>query len=205
MVAWREMACWDMARWDMAHYDLGRAGSGPVGLRDGFDLGPPVEPQRVHLPGTGPILEPGSALEREHRRLVASFGGEYRAPKVQAQLNAISERLRLVSDRPSEQYRVIVLNAGTVNAFALPNGYVYITRGLLALANDSAEIASVVAHEIAHVTARHAMARAELESRSALVSRVMTEVLDNPGAGQLMRDQSRVAFASFATAGNRCG
>lgn len=159
---------------------------------------PPVEPQRVHLPGTGPILEPGSALEREHRRLVASFGGEYRAPKVQAQLNSISERLRLVSDRPSEQYRVIVLNAATVNAFALPNGYVYLTRGLLALANDSAEIASVVAHEIAHVTARHAMARAELESRSALVSRVMTEVLDNPGAGQLMRDQSRVAFASFS-------
>lgn len=159
---------------------------------------PPVEPQRVQLPGTGPVLEPGSALEKEHRRLVASFGGEYRVPKVQAQLNAIAERLRLVSDRPNEPYRIIVLNSATVNAFALPNGYVYLTRGLLALANDTAEVASVVAHEIAHVTARHAMARAELESRSVLVSRVMAEVLDNPGAGQLMRDQSRVAFASFS-------
>lgn len=159
---------------------------------------PPVEPQKVHLPGTGPTLEPGSAIEKEHRRLVASFGGEYRSPKVQALLGTISERLRLVSDRPSDQYRVIVLNSATVNAFALPNGYVYVTRGLLALANDTAEIASVVAHEIAHVTARHAMARAELESRSVLVSRVMAEVLDNPGAGQLMRDQSRVAFASFS-------
>lgn len=159
---------------------------------------PPVEPQRVQLPGTGPRLEPGSELEREHRRLVGSFGGEYRSQKVQTQLNAISERLRLVSDRPNEQYRVIVLNSPSVNAFALPNGYVYLTRGLLALANDTAEIASVIAHEIAHVTARHAMARAELESRSVLVSRVMSEVLDNPGAGQLMRDQSRVAFASFS-------
>jgi predicted Zn-dependent protease len=159
---------------------------------------PPIEPRRVQLPGTGPRLEPGSALEREHRRLVASFGGEYRSPKVQAQLNAISERLRLVSDRPSEQFRVIILNSPSVNAFALPNGYVYLTRGLLALANDTAEIASVIAHEIAHVSARHAMARAELESRSVLVSRVMSEVLDNPGASQLMRDQSRVAFASFS-------
>lgn len=159
---------------------------------------PPVEPRRVQLPGSGPRLEPGSALEREHKRLVASFGGEYKAPKAQAQLAAISDRLRLVSDRPNEYFRVIILNSPAVNAFALPNGYVYLTRGLLALANDTAEIASVIAHEIAHVTNRHALARAELESRSVLVSRVMTEVLDNPGASQLMRDQSRVALASFS-------
>ena len=159
---------------------------------------PPVEPTRVELPGSAPKLEPGSALEREHTRLVSSFGGEYRAPKAQALLGEISERLRLVSDRPNEYYKVTILNSATVNAFALPNGYVYLTRGLLALANDTAEIASVVAHEIAHVTGRHAMERAELESRSVLVSRVMTEVLDNPGASQFMRDQSKVAFASFS-------
>ena len=159
---------------------------------------PPVEPQRVSLPGTGPTLEPGSDLEREHKRLVASFGGEFRAPKVQAQLATISDRLRLVSDRPNEYFKVIILNSPSVNAFALPNGYVYLTRGLLALANDTSEIASVIAHEIAHVTGRHAMARAELESRSALVSRVMTGVLENPGASQFMKDQSRVALASFS-------
>ncbi len=56
----------------------------------------------------------------------------------------------------------------------------------------------MIAHEIAHVTGRHALARAELESRSVLVSRVMTEVLENPGASQFMRDQSRVALASFS-------
>jgi predicted Zn-dependent protease len=159
---------------------------------------PPVEPRRVQLPGNAPQLPPGSALEREHKRLIASFGGEYRNAKVQAQLNAISDRLRLVSDRPSEHFKVIVLNSPSVNAFALPNGYVYLTRGLLALANDTAEIASVVAHEIAHVTGRHALARAELQSRTQLVSRVMSEVLENPGAGQFMRDESRVALASFS-------
>lgn len=158
---------------------------------------PPVEPQQVELPGAPPPA-PGSALDREHKRILAGFGGEYRAPRMQALLSDIAERLRLVSDRPSERYTVTILNSPSVNAFALPNGYVYLTRGVLALANDTAEIASVIAHEIAHVTARHALERAELESRSVLVSRVMTEVLENPGASQFMRDQSRVALASFS-------
>jgi predicted Zn-dependent protease len=58
--------------------------------------------------------------------------------------------------------------------------------------------ASVIAHEIAHVTGRHAMERAELESRAVLVSRVHQEVLANPGASRLMRDQGRIALASFS-------
>lgn len=156
------------------------------------------EPARVELPGTMPMLEPGSALEREHQRLIRSFGGEYRAPRLQALLSEIANRLRLVSDRPNETYRVTILNSPSVNAFALPNGYVYVTRGLLALANDTAEAASVIAHEIAHVTGRHAMERAELESRSVLVSRVHQEVLANPGTSRLMRDQSKIALASFS-------
>lgn len=159
---------------------------------------PVAPPKRMPGPPKGPVLEPGSALEREHKRLVTTFGGEYQNTKIQRQLHAITERLRLVSDRPNEYYRVVLLNSGTVNAFALPNGYIYLTRGLLALANDTSEIASVLAHEIAHVTYRHAMARAELESRSQLVARVMTEVLENPNASQEAREQSRFSFASFS-------
>jgi predicted Zn-dependent protease len=154
--------------------------------------------RRVELPASLPGLEPGSALAREHQRLITSFGGEYRAPRMQALLDEIANRLRLVSDRPNETYKITILNSPSVNAFALPNGYVYVTRGLVALANDTAEIASVIAHEVAHVTGRHAMERAELESRSTLVSRVHAEVLDNPGASRLMRDQSKVTLASFS-------
>lgn len=159
---------------------------------------PVAPPRRMPGPPKGPVLEPGSTLEREHKRLLATFGGEYQNSRIQKQLHAITERLRLVSDRPNEYYRVVLLNSGTVNAFALPNGYIYLTRGLLALANDTSEIASVLAHEIAHVTYRHAMARAELESRSQLVARVMTEVLEQPNASQEAREQSRFTFASFS-------
>ncbi len=91
-----------------------------------------------------------------------------------------------------------LLNSPVVNAFALPNGRVYLTRGLLALANDRAEIASVIAHEIAHVLSRHAFERAELQQRSELVQRVVSQVLNDPTAGAAVQAQSRVTIAGFS-------
>ncbi len=138
------------------------------------------------------------SAEREHARLVAAFGGEYSAEEAQRVLSDITARLVPATDRPDESYRVTLLDSPAVNAFALPSGRLYATRGLLALANDTAEVAAVLAHEIAHVTVRHASARSELESRSALVSRVVADVLDDPVAGAMIKDQSRFTMASFS-------
>src|SRR3954470_13116244 len=118
--------------------------------------------------------------ERDHAKLVAAFGGEVRAPVAQRILSDVVRRLVAATDRPDETYRITILNSPVVNAFALPNGRLYVTRGLLALANDTAEIAAVLSHEIAHVTLRHASLRSELEARSALLTRVTEKVLDNP-------------------------
>lgn len=145
-----------------------------------------------------------SAVERpadaEHAKLVAAFGGEYRAPQLKALLSEVTTSLVPATERPDEAYQVTVLDSPVVNAFALPNGRLYVTRGLAALANDTAEIAAVLAHEIAHVTLRHAVARSELELRSALVSRVVADVLGDPSAGALVRDRSRFTIASFSRA-----
>ncbi len=70
-----------------------------------------------------------------------------------------------------------------MNAFALPTGRIYVTRGLLALADDTSELAAVLAHEIAHVTLRHASARTEMALRSELVSKVVADVLNDPATG----------------------
>jgi predicted Zn-dependent protease len=163
--------------------------------------------EQANLSTTAPVLASAPRLtgaeraaEREHRRLVASFGGAYRWEPAQKLLETIVGRLVAATDRPSEGYRVTILNSPTVNAFALPTGNIYVTRGLLALANDDSEIAGVLAHEIAHVTANHAAARAELAQRSALVSRVVTEVLDNPKAGAQVTDQSQRTIAGFSRA-----
>jgi predicted Zn-dependent protease len=152
----------------------------------------------VPLPPVAPRAGQDSEGERDHARLVAAFGGEVRAPAVQRILSDVAGRLVTASERPDETYRVTILNSPVVNAFALPDGRLYVTRGLLALANDTAEIAAVLSHEIAHVTLRHASQRIELEARSALISQVTASVLNNPVEAAIVRDQSRFTLASFS-------
>lgn len=155
----------------------------------------------VPLPPAAPrVTGVERTTSREHARLVAAFGGEYRAPAAEALLEGIVGRIVPATERPDQSYHVTVLNSPVVNAFALPTGNIYITRGLLVLANDTAEVAAVLAHEIAHVTANHALARAELEQQSILVSRVVADVLNDPTRGQMVRDESRVSLASFSRA-----
>jgi len=104
------------------------------------------------------------AISAERERLVAAFGGEYRAPAPTLDLvREIVERVVASSDDPNTRYRVAILNSPSINAFALPSGDIYVTRGLLALANDTSELAAVLAHEVGHVTAKHAAQRAEFE------------------------------------------
>jgi len=74
-------------------------------------------------------------------------------------VNEIGQKLAKVSDRPKLFYHFYVVDDGTVNAFALPGGYIYIHRGLLNYLNSEAELAAVLGHEIGHVTARHAVKR----------------------------------------------
>jgi predicted Zn-dependent protease len=166
-----------------------------------------VSNQQAQLPVNAP-LPPSSprltgverAASREHSRLVAAFGGEYQSAAVESLMSEVLARVVRASGQPSQPYKVTILNSPTVNAFALADSNLYVTRGLLALANDTSEIAAVLAHEIGHVTANHAQARAELEQRSILVSRVVAEVLNDPTAGQMVRNESRVSLAGFSRA-----
>ncbi len=138
------------------------------------------------------------ADDGDHAKLVASFGGEYRAPAALRYVSDITDRLVRASDRPEEPYVVTLLDSPIVNAFALPSGRLYVTRGLLALANDGSEVAAVLAHEIAHVSLRHASARTEMALRSQLVSRVVADVLNDPATGAQMENQSRFTLARFS-------
>jgi len=74
-------------------------------------------------------------------------------------VDKVGQRVATTSDRPELFYRFHVVDDGTINAFALPGGYIYVHRGLLAHFNSEAELAAVLGHEIGHVTARHAVQR----------------------------------------------
>ena len=96
-------------------------------------------------------------LGRENDTEVRKQYGVYANARLQAYVQQVGERLAAKSHRPQLQYRFTVLDSPDVNAFALPGGYIYITRGIMAHLNSEAELAAVLGHEIGHVTARHAV------------------------------------------------
>jgi predicted Zn-dependent protease len=149
------------------------------------------------LPSAAPRTT-GGALNAERRRLVELFGGEYNAPQAQHYLDGVLTRLAATSQAPGDPYRVTILNSPIVNAFALPSGDIFVTRGLLALANDTSEIAAVMAHEIAHITARHAAKRLELVKTAALYSKVSSDVLGRPDQGEEEEAKARLSLAHFS-------
>jgi predicted Zn-dependent protease len=87
------------------------------------------------------------------------LGGAYQDAALQRYVDGLGHLLASTSERPEVQFTFTILDTPIVNAFALPGGYVYVTRGLLALAGSEAELAGVLAHEIGHVAARHAAQR----------------------------------------------
>ena len=93
-------------------------------------------------------------------QLIAEFGGAYRGPQA-AFVERVGQRVAVQSglSNAGGDFTVTTLNSPVENAFAVPGGYIYITRQLLALMNSEAELASVLGHEVGHVAARHAASR----------------------------------------------
>ena len=97
------------------------------------------------------------ALGRKTNKEVLQHYIVYDNPELQAYVSRVGNELAKNSHRNNLVYRFTVLDSKDVNAFALPGGYIYITRGLLAYINSEAELAAVLGHEIGHVTARHSV------------------------------------------------
>jgi predicted Zn-dependent protease len=160
----------------------------------------PEANRQVALPDPPQMSETVSPSQREHQRILASYGGTYHNEKLEQLVNQTVDKLVAASDRPDLRYKVTILNSPAVNAFALPSGQLYVTRGMLALANDTSELASVLAHEMAHVMARHAAIREDKARQAAIVSRVVNDVLNDPQMGALALAKSKIALASFSRA-----
>ncbi|MBI2295011.1 MAG: M48 family metalloprotease [Betaproteobacteria bacterium] len=93
---------------------------------------------------------------REDPKVRKEYGVYDNAP-LQQYVNEVGQRLAKASHRPGLEYHFLVVDSPDVNAFALPGGYLYIARGLLAYLNSEAELAAVLGHELGHVTARHSV------------------------------------------------
>jgi predicted Zn-dependent protease len=96
-------------------------------------------------------IELGKQMDGEIRREM----GVYEDPELQQYVSDVGLRLAKASERPHLPWHFTVVDAPAVNAFALPGGYIYLTRGILPFLHDEAQLAGVLGHEIGHVTARH--------------------------------------------------
>jgi len=148
-------------------------------------------------PGTGRSFFTGGLSQadeaelgaQEHEKIVPQFGGVYEDAALAAYVTSIGNLLVRTSEVPDQKFTFTVLDTPIVNAFALPGGYVYVTRGLVALANDEAELAGVIAHEIGHVTARHSAER---------YGQAMAATLGQIGLGLLFGGEAANAFGSVS-------
>ena len=167
-----------------------------IGCASLDNQGVQVEP--IEAP-TAPKVITESTSSAEHKRMVGLFGGEYKDATIERYLNAVLTKFADTGRLDGKTYRVTILNSPIVNAFALPSGDLFVTRGLLALANDGSEVAAVMAHEIAHVTARHAFARAEEERRAAVISKV-AQLVQTKQRGAQLEANAKLSIAGFSRA-----
>ena len=95
------------------------------------------------------------ALGRDYDPSIVAQYGVYDHPQMQAFINEKGKQMAAISHRPNLNFEFKILDSPVVNAFAVPGGYVYFTRGIMAHFNNEAEFAGVLGHEIGHITARH--------------------------------------------------
>lgn len=135
--------------------------------------------------GGGPVASAGSPISQTeaqqgaeaHPQLLAEFGGAMAGPQADYVVS-IGKNVAVQSGlgNARDDFRVTLLNSSVNNAFAIPGGYVYVTRQLVALMNNEAELAAVLGHEVGHVAARHSALRQQASQQNALLG-VLGQVL----------------------------
>ena len=142
--------------------------------------------------------------KKSHAQVLQEYG-VLQNPRVQAYVNDIGQRLARQSQRANLQWTFTVLDSPEINAFALPGGYVYITRGIMVYLDSEADLAGVVGHEIGHVTARHGAQRATRQQDAGLgvlAASVLGAVLESQGvggAGRIASDLSQTVAAGYVS------
>jgi predicted Zn-dependent protease len=141
--------------------------------------------------------EEARAGAQAHPKIIAAFGGVYDDPAIGVYVAQVAGQLAKASGR-AVSYRVTVLDSPVVNAFALPGGYVYVTRGLLALVDDEAQLASVLGHEIGHVDARHSAQRQTAAMGASVLGAVLGAVVGSQAVSQVVGMGGQGLLASYS-------
>ncbi len=145
---------------------------------------------------------------KAHEEVLQEYG-VYANPRLQAYVNELGQRLAKQSHRKNLEWHFTVLDSPEINAFALPGGYVYVTRGLMAYMESEADLAGVIGHEIGHVTARHGAQRATRQQTAGLgviaatILGAVLEVKGVSGATDIANTMSQGVAAGYIASYSR--
>jgi predicted Zn-dependent protease len=136
----------------LAYMALATTLAGVMTLLPACATNPATGQRQFNLMSEAQEIQLGQESDQQVRREM----GVYEDPALQQYVESVGMRMAQTSQRPNLPWHFTVVDSPAVNAFALPGGYIYITRGILAYLNDESQLAGVLGHEIGHVTARHA-------------------------------------------------
>lgn len=135
---------------------------------------------------------------RENPKVLAAFGGSYTSGNIDRYVDEVAAKLAQNAASGPGNYRITVLNSPSINAFSLPGGYIYVTRGLMALANSEAELAAVIAHEMGHIDARHALQREQQVVQASAAGKVIADMTRGPGSSSEALSYAKKQIAQFS-------
>ena len=140
--------------------------------------------------------------QQEHAQLVAELGGAETGPRG-AYVDSIGRKVSAFSGvtNPGQVFHFTTLNSAVENAFAVPGGYVYITRQLMGLMDDESQLAFALAHETGHIAANHARQREQVARRNSVLGvfgAIIGSVLGSSGIGNLLSQGAKLRTLSFS-------
>ena len=133
-----------------------------------------------------------------HEQLMEQRYDAYDDPDLQEYTSRLGQQLARKSHRPDIDYTFTVVDSPEVNAFALPGGYIYMTRGIMAYFNSEAEFAGVLGHELGHVTARHSVRQQSAATASSFLGNILLATTDaGAGAANLFQTVQLAAIRGY--------
>lgn len=144
-----------------------------------------------------PASQEASVGASEHQKVRETYGDFVTGPLADY-VSSVGRKVAQNTERTDVNYKFFVIDSPEINAFAIPGGYVYTTRGLLALANSESELAAVLGHEIGHITARHSAERASQGFLVGLGAAVLGAATGSSGVAQAANVGSDLLIKSYS-------
>ena len=167
-----------------------------VAMIGGCAVNPVTQKREIMIYSDADEVEMG---KEAHAEVLRQYG-RYDDPSLQRYVNDVGQSLARLSHRPNIQYHYMVVDKPFINAFALPGGFVYITREMLAHLNSEAELAGVLGHETGHITARHGVKRLQKARASQLI---LAGIAVATESGGLVQGSSILLTAALQTYSRR--